>query len=497
MTVRKLVAMRETLESPDYFHGLIGGDSWAAWRVLLIAIMGEALTDAERVVFQELTGREHEPGEPVEEFWGIIGRRGGKTRAFSVLAAYLAACIDYRGILAPGERGVLPVMAASVWQAQQAFNFTAGVFDTAPRLHGLVENATAGTIPLTTGVDIQIRPASFRTIRSITAIAAIADEIAFWHSDNSVNPDKEILDALRPALATTGGPLIAISSPYARRGELYNAFRRHYGPAGDKLILVAKAPTLTMHPTLPKRVIERAYERDPSAAAAEYGAEFRTDVETFVAREVIDAAVTPGRFELPPIPGVRYIAFVDPSGGSKDSMTLAVAHRAKDDRVILDAIREAKPPFSPDGVVQEFAELLKSYGIAKVTGDRYAGEWPRERFRVHGIAYELSEQPKSDIYRDTLPLLNSGRVELLDNQRVIIQFCGLERRTARGGKDSIDHAPGAHDDVANSVAGALLLASAKKKPMVVSDEALAFSRRPGPPSNRHSQRPRMSAGGFH
>jgi hypothetical protein len=48
---------------------------------------------------------------------------------------------------------------------------------------------------------------------------------------------------------------------------------------------------------------------------------------------------------------------------------------------------------------------------------------------------------------------------LLDNRRLISQLHGLERRTARGGKDSIDHGPGAHDDIANAVAGALVLAA--------------------------------------
>jgi hypothetical protein len=91
-----------------------------------------------------------------------------------------------------------------------------------------------------------------------------------------------------------------------------------------------------------------------------------------------------------------------------------------------------------------------------VTGDRYAGEWPRERFREHGITYELSDRPKSDLYRDVLPSLNSGKVELLDLPRLAGQFCNLERRTARGGRDAIDHAPGAHDDLANAAAGALL-----------------------------------------
>jgi len=217
--------------------------------------------------------------------------------------------------------------------------------------------------------------------------------------------------------------------------------------------LVWKAATRTMNPTVPQSVIDEAMEADPAHAAAEYGAEFRSDVETFVSREVVDAAVVPGRHELPPVPGVQYVAFVDPSGGSADAMTLAISHRGDGDRVVLDAVRERRPPFSPDDVVLEFVALLKSYGVSSVGGDRYAGEWPRERFRVHGVEYVPAEKPKSDLYRDTLPMLNAHRVELLDIPRLSAQLCGLERRTARGGRDSIDHPPGAHDDVANCVAG--------------------------------------------
>ena len=67
--------------------------------------------------------------------------------------------------------------------------------------------------------------------------------------------------------------------------------------------------------------------------------------------------------------------------------------------------------------------------------------------------------PKNDLYRELLPLLNGGRAELLDHPRLAAQLCSLERRTARGGRDSIDHPPGAHDDVANCVAGAIVTAS--------------------------------------
>jgi hypothetical protein len=221
--------------------------------------------------------------------------------------------------------------------------------------------------------------------------------------------------------------------------------------------LVWQAAMRDMNPSVPQNCIDKHIADDAARAAAEYGAQFRTDVETFVSREVIDAAVVPGRHELPPMSGVSYAAFTDPSGGSSDSFTLAIAHRDTGGRVVLDAVRERRPPFSPDGVVQENAELLKAYGVRKVTGDRYGGEWPRERFRAHGIEYTIADKPKSDIYRDLLPVLNSGRAELLDVPRLSAQLCGLERRTARGGRDSIDHAPGSHDDVANCVAGSLLL----------------------------------------
>jgi hypothetical protein len=225
----------------------------------------------------------------------------------------------------------------------------------------------------------------------------------------------------------------------------------------DKSILVWRAPTRVMNPTVPQSVIDAALEADPASAAAEYMAAFRTDVETFVARDVVEAAVIAGRHELPRIEHVRYFGFVDPSGGSSDSMTLCIAHM-HGNRAIVDAIRERKAPFSPDDVVKEFSDTLKSYGITRIVGDRYAAEWPRERFRVHEVEYRVADKTKSDLYLSLLPLLNSNRIELLDHPRLINQLIGLERKTSRG-KDTIDHVPGGHDDICNAVAGAAVLAA--------------------------------------
>jgi hypothetical protein len=301
-------------------------------------------------------------------------------------------------------------------------------------------------------------------VRGYTVCAALLDEVAFWQTDEAgANPDTEILNAIRPSMATVpGAMLLCASSPYARRGALWEAHHKHFGQAGGPLIW--QAATRTMNPTVSQTFIDAEIEKDPASAAAEFGAQFRTDIEGFVSREAIEAVTAWGVHERGPINGKRYVAFVDPSGGSRDSFTLAVAHK-EGDAGVLDAIREIRPPFSPEGVVQEFSDLLKTYRITKVRGDRYAGEFPRELFSRQGIKYELSDDPKSSIYLNFLPLINSGRVRLLGNQRLVAQLTNLERRTARSGKDSIDHAPGGHDDVVNAVAGALLSATAKKPNM--------------------------------
>jgi hypothetical protein len=111
---------------------------------------------------------------------------------------------------------------------------------------------------------------------------------------------------------------------------------------------------------------------------------------------------------------------------------------------------EVRPP---EQVCADFARTLKNYNISSISGDRFAGIWPVEQFRKFNIRYEQSAEPKSDLYQSLLPLINSRRIDLLDHPKLINQLCALERRTARGGRDCIDHPPGGHDDICNAVAG--------------------------------------------
>ena len=448
----------QALDDPALFAPHFRGATWAPWRAFLAALFALPMDNTQLALYRTHTGRQDAPTVPFKEAALVIGRRGGKSRVLALIATYLGTVPDYTPHLAPGEVATIAVLAADRRQARTIFRYTLGLLKAVDMLAGMVADQTAETITLSNGVVIEIATASLRTTRGYTYAAVLADETAYWRSeDTGANPDAEVFRALRPGLSSIPGAiLLNASSPYRKRGVLHDAFKRHYGKDGAR-VLVWKAATLEMNPSLDPAIVAEAYEDDPAAASAEYGADFRDDLADFVQRETVEACIIEGRNELPALSGGRHVAFVDPSGGSADSMTLAIAHRERD-LAVLDVLREVKPPFSPEAVVLEFAAVLKSYGLSSVTGDAYAGLWPRERFATHGITYELSALTKGAIYLNALPLLNSRQVELLDHKVLVSQLCGLERRTARGGRDSIDHGPGAHDDVANAAMGALLLA---------------------------------------
>ena len=414
------------------------------------------------------TGRAKPPGAPFTEAALIVGRRGGKSRILALVAVYLAVFRDYVPHLAAGELATIAVLAANRSQARSIFRFVSGLLKGVPLFARMILDENTEAITLSNRVVIEIGTASFRTTRGYSFAAVLCDEIAFWQQDEtSANPDVEILRALRPGMASIPGSMLLLaSSPYAKRGELYGAYRRHFGK-DDARVLVWKADTATMNPEIDPAIIAEAYESDPEAARAEYGAEFRDDLADYITREAVDAVTCWGRSELPPEPGITYSAFCDPSGGVNDAMTLAVAHLRDGAICVLDAVLEVRPPFDPEVAVSACTAVLRLFGVTWVIGDRFAGLWPAARFAEHGIAFEQSARPKSDLYCDLLPLLNAKRVELLDSPRLASQLVALERRTARSGRDTVDHTPGGHDDLANVVAGVVVGLDLDRRPALV------------------------------
>jgi hypothetical protein len=205
----------------------------------------------------------------------------------------------------------------------------------------MVTRTTNNTLELNNGAEIVIGTASLRAPRGRTIACAIYDEAGFFRLEDSASPDFEIDAAVTPGLARFPGSLkIIISSVYTKTGLLYDKYKNYFGKNDDDTLVVL-GTTLQFNPNFDAALIDRELARERDVAAAEYLSEWRTDASAFLSREAIQACVVPGRRELPPVPGVHYSCFVDPSGGSADSMTLGIAHKSGD-IAVLDCLRERK-----------------------------------------------------------------------------------------------------------------------------------------------------------
>jgi hypothetical protein len=480
----------EAIEHPRWWGEWFKRGDWRPWRAALASMFALPLDEEALAIFQKHTGRTEPPIEQVREAWYVCGRRAGKTRVMSTVAAWVACFLDWRPFLAPGERATIMILASDRAQARVAMRYLRSLITQHPLLKQLVEREGRERIELTCGTILEVASAGFRGTRGYSLAAVLADEVSFWRSEeDSANPAEAIFEALRPSMATLPGSLMMIATtPYSKRGIVFDTYKRHWAKNGDP-ILIWNATTRQMNASVPQAVVDEAYELDPQSAAAEFGGEFRGDVQNWITREILEACTIAGRHELPPVTRVSYVAFADPAGGSGgDSFTLAIAYRDRvSGNLVLACTREVMSPFNPSDAVWELATTLRQYGITHIKSDRYAALWPVEAFKKAGIICEQSEFTKSEIYSECLPLLNSHRIELLDDKRLRAQFLSLERRTARSGKDSIDHTPGSRDDLCNAAAGALVLAQGSGT-LRITPELLAAVAKAVP---RHVMRERM------
>lgn len=445
------------IKDPNLFGPFFGNDlsSWVHWLVALKCVYGMPVRSADgRTLIQQCSGRDPSrmPPDGFRTALFLCGRRSGKSRAAAVIGAYEAALAGHERKLSPGEVGVVPVVSPTRHQSRIVRDYVRAIFTTPP-LAGEIVNETQTGFELRSGVRIEILAGHWRTIRGYTLLAAIVDETAFFglDSEDKVKSDDELIAAIQPGLATIGGKLICITSPYAKKGFCYRTFRNDYGnDASD--ILVWKSPSRTMNPTLPQSEVDRAIARDLARARSEYLAEFRDDVSDFIPRAVVESLVVRGRRIIPARDGVRYFAFVDPSGGRNDDAALAIGHRVGR-VVVIDRLCRYAAPFNPYSVVNLMAAELRRYGLSRVRGDAYAAEWTARAFAAVGIGYGQSSKNKNALYRELLPRMFAREIELPDDGALVDQISSLERSTRSGGQDVIDHPVGGHDDLANAIAG--------------------------------------------
>jgi len=434
----------------DFFDTLHPGPTWAPWRAFVAALTGEPMDDEALALFQSCTGRERAREGGYPEAACIVGVQSGKSSVAGALASH-AALTGERGthalLIGQDHRGA---MRALLRYAREPFEQVAA-------FKAEVTRSTADTMELRNGVSLSAYPCRPAGVRGIRAAIVCIDELAFFTSTDGNPVDAEMLRVARGRLATTGGKLIILSSPYWQAGALWELYRKHYG-VEDSEVLVWQADAPTMNPCLSAGYLDRMRSEDPEAAASEVEGLFRAGLSMLFDHDALDAVTATDVRELLPHDGATYVAHFDPSGGRRDAAALAVAHR-DGERGVLDLIRAWPSPHNPAEVIAEAAAELKRYGLKSVELDRFGGEYPAEQFRLRDIEAETAKGSTSDNYLALLPLVNANAVTLLDDSDTLRELRGLERRRGSAGKDRVDHRRGSHDDRAAACAGALIQAA--------------------------------------
>jgi hypothetical protein len=346
-----------------WFPGTPGASSWDGWRSILKASYGLPMSPTETEFFSSVSGGRKPPGQPVKEVWVAAGRRGGKSAIASLIIAFSAGLFDQQHLLRPGEKACCLCLGVDRAQAQVILQYVKSYFQNIPPFAALVVNERQDGLELSNACDIVIATANYKSLRGRTILVACLDEVAFHHQEETSRPDTETYAAITPAMATLpNSKLVAISTPYARKGLLYSKWKALFGKDDPRAVCI-QASTAQLNSTIDPAIIAAALEEDAASASAEWLGLFRADIAGFITQEILDAVTDKGVVVRPPQPGIHYVAHVDSASGSgKDSFACCIAHSEKDNPV-LDLAHETRPLFSPTQAIEHISILLKSYGI--------------------------------------------------------------------------------------------------------------------------------------
>jgi hypothetical protein len=446
----------EAITNPEYFGKAFKDlTTWQAWLTFLRTVYGIPFADDhELTTFQECTKRTAPLVGGHKEIFAVCGRRGGKSRIMSTVAAFEALWGGWGEGLAPGENAFIFLIAFDKTQAGQLFRYTKGLLE--PFMTKEDKNRiTSDTIELKQQrTTIMVKAGQFQAVRGFSTAVILLDELGFARSDSSAQPVEELVAALTPSIMENG-LLIGASTPFTPFGFFYEQYDQHFGRDDDE-VLVWHGGTLRMNPSYSKTKIERDIRKDKARYESEYNATFRSDIESLLPKFMIESAMRRpdgvNREQMMPETGRRYEAFIDASSLRQDSFTMAIGYLAGEKAVVV-RVEERTPPGDPGSVTIEYSNILKSYGIKSVRADSYAKGWVESGFRKQDIMVETADTPASGLYSEFVALLAMGRLELVRHDKLCLQLQQLERRVQPGGREQISHPEGGHDDIANSVSG--------------------------------------------
>jgi hypothetical protein len=461
----------ESIKDRNLFKPYLQGhsqdlSSWHNWVICLRVIYGLPVVKPHNLeLIRRCTGRD--PAKlPPEGFLTVlllVGRRGGKSKISGLIGAYESSLSGKERLLSPGEIPMVTITSPTRAQSTIIKSYCRAALGS-PMLEAEIDDDVKQGFKLNNGVTVRIMTGDFRSVRGFTQLMVIVDELCFfgYTEESRVRSDTELIRSIKPALLTTKGRLVCVSTKYAPKGWAHSQWKRHFGNDQSRT-LVWDAASIVMNPTLSQEDIAAEIEDDPTAGRAEYLNLWREDIVGYLPIEVVQACVVPGRKELLADKSRIYYGFADLSGGRFDDAALAISFKNPDNKkMVISCLRRYKSPFNPHLVCGQMADVIRAYGLHEVSGDRYAGDFVTQSFKANGILYRPAEKTKSELYLDILGRLCSQQVELLDDPVLVNQFASLERRCRAGGRDIVDHPVGQKDDLANAVSGAVDVASKRK-----------------------------------
>ena len=476
----------------------------AAWRAFVRAIYGLPLDDADRESFRLIAGHAQPLVGGYRDALAVVGRRGGKSEIAAGLGLYETLVVDHMRF-SPGARGHFFIVSRTIKQSLQTFRYARQIVEHNPELNDLLEVDPVeslnygGELRFVNNASLSCFAAQKGSARGFTTLGAIFDEFAWLASDEeSANQDEEIITAVRfGAAPPEGAPprrMLAISSPAAKRGYVFDQFAQHYGRA-DAPVLVVQGNTRAFNPSIDEKWLAAEKKRDPKAYLREIEAQFADAVSAWIDRAAVEQAIL-GRDEKPLQSGYRpYTAAID-VGFKRDRTVLVIAHcedipvtslRHRESVVVAinDLTGEPLPMrrtwapkrrFVVDGVwiwtpssgvpldaprlVSEIAAIAFQYGISDITADQYSIVPLQGEFRRHGIRLgELtwSSATKLEAFNLLRESFYDQRVSLPAMPIIVDELTQLQERIS--GQTVQFSAPGRqHDDVAHAIAACHLRA---------------------------------------
>jgi hypothetical protein len=432
--------------------GFLLGDEISEYQeVLLRAIYGLDMRGKQRKIFHSCTDQKYKRGREYSEVTAVCGRRSGKSdKIAGNIAVYEAVFKRHEKYLSPGESGIVLVVAQTERLAHVCFRYILAKLESSPILSKMIVEAKAKEIDLNNGITIACYPCSFRSIRGLSVVCAICDEVAFWRVEG-FNPDYEVINAIRPGMSTfPDAKLIKISTPYANQGVIWDDWSNRLRRDG---LLVWKATSWEMNPTIPEKAFQMERERDPETFSREYGAEFTGSIKSFLSWEIVEPNIVIGRRELPPVPGNRYLFVMDEAYKSRDRFTWGCVHK-KDGKVIWDLLRGESNPRGT-GIFDDIAFTMKLYKATRIYADQFSSVPTEEHLKTRGIYLErftFTGSSKPRIYRNFKEQLRTVQVELLDHPESLKELRALESRITGSGHMQVTAPSGFHDDFADIIA---------------------------------------------